>query len=443
MQRWRRGLIWFLLLAFLTGTPPSLQAQGERLVLAFYCATFDEETWMLPLPDQPLNPYRSSDAASIEAHVIQARQTGIDALIMDWDGPSGADNQTELNFRVLLAKSMAHGLRAAVAVDVTVSTLTTLDAVGQALTVVRQQHALHAAYLHVAGKPAVFFQHQEQYPVGSWGTLRQQVDPARAMIWLAEGADLAYLEVFDGLYPRNVAEWDDPGAMLASLGDEVRHWSREHDVQRVWVATVLPGYDDRVTGGAQTFVREREGDATYRTFWAGARQSDADWVLITSFNYWLAGTQIEPAQSYRNFYLDLTAELALQYRSSVPPTATAEPPPPTLTPTAPPSPLSPPQTPTPPPTMTPQITPTATLTPTATPFRLPVPAATPFPAAEDLLPAEAPTRPEVAGEHGGVTPTPLAPGRYPVEGQEPAPPCSLLPALLLWLPVAVTLLRRH
>ncbi|MEA3397615.1 MAG: hypothetical protein U9R05_09165, partial [Chloroflexota bacterium] len=84
------------------------------------------------------------------------------------------------------------------------------------------------------------------------------------------------------------------------------------------------------------------------------------------------------------------------------------------------------------------------LTPTATPFRLPVPAATPFPAAEDSLTAEAPTRPEVAGEHGGVTPTPaVAPGRYPVEGSEPARPCSLLPALLLWLPAAVALLRRH
>jgi hypothetical protein len=309
---------------------------------------------------------------------------------------------------------------------------------------VRQQHALHAAYLHVAGKPVVFFQHQEQYSVESWDILRQQVDPDHVMIWLAEGADLAYLEVFDGLYLRNVAEWDDPSAMLASLGAEVRGWSREYGVQRIWVATVLPGYDDRVTGGAQTLVREREGGATYRTSWDGARQSDADWVIITSFNDWLAGTQIEPSQSYRNFYLDLTAELALQYRSGVAPTATAEPPTPTLTPTMPPSPLSPPQTPTPPPTVTPQITPTATLTPTATPFRLPVPAATSFPPAENLLTAEPPTRPEVAGENGGATPTPaVVPGRYPVEGSEPARPCRLWPAALLWLLAAVALLRRH
>jgi len=66
------------------------KAQNERLVLAFYYAWFDKNTWSSgQLADQPAQPYDSRDRAAIQRHVAQAKAAGIDAFIQSWYGPSG------------------------------------------------------------------------------------------------------------------------------------------------------------------------------------------------------------------------------------------------------------------------------------------------------------------------------------------------------------------
>jgi len=44
----------------------------------------------------------------------------------------------------------------------------------------------------------------------------------------------------------------------------------------------------------------------YEENWKAALASNPEWVTITSYNEWFEGTQIEPAASYGNRYLDLT-----------------------------------------------------------------------------------------------------------------------------------------
>ena len=117
-------------------------------------------------------------------------------------------------------------------------------------------------------------------------------------------------------------------------GNRVRDWSATQGVSKTWVATVMPGYNDRATGRADAFVRDRAGGAYYRECWEGAIQSGADLVIATSFNEWLEGTQIEPSVSYGDFYLNLTRELGGRYRASEPPPTI------TVSPTAMPSSLS-------------------------------------------------------------------------------------------------------
>ncbi len=374
--------------------PAPADAAGERLVLAFYYAWFDMTTWQHPLPDQPLQPYLSTDPAAIERHVQWAQQAGIDAFVQSWYGPQVENNQTETNFTQLLNVAARYGFAAALDVEMTSpfihSETDVVAALRHALTV----HAAHPAYLRVDGRPVLFFWRQDQYSLATWDSIRQQVDPQHSSIWIAEGINLDYLGPFDGNHLYSVA-WDaNPSATLLRWGQRVRDWAAQTNTHRYWVATVMPGYDDRVTGRADAFVRDRAGGAYYRNCWDGAIQSGADWVIVTSFNEWMEGTHIEPSTSYGDFYLGLTGELAAAYRGgsvvvqappaeapAAPPTPTAAPPANTAarllpTPTATATPTT---TATATPTFTPSPTCTATPSPTTTPTATPSPTTTPTP----------------------------------------------------------------
>ncbi len=407
------GILCLLLVLFSLGTgyPAPARAQNERLVLAFYYAWYDQNTWQKPLSDQPAQPYASADPAAIERHVSWAKGAGIDGFVQSWYGPWTQNNQTETNFAALLDIAARYRFSAAVDLELTSPFIHSEADVVTALRHLLTVHAAHPAYLRVGGRPVIFFWRQQRYPLATWQAIRQQVDPDRQSIWIAEGTDLSYLGVFDGNHLYSVA-WDPaPEGVLTRWGRRVRDWSARNGRFAYWVATVMPGYDDRVTGRADAFVRDRAGGEYYRRCWQGAVSSGADWVIITSFNEWMEGTQIEPSVGYGDFYLNLTRELAGAYRTAqIPPTPISSPtPPPTASP--PPSeggatspsaagqriPFSP----------TPSVTPTPTATPTAT--RTPSPAATAVPsptpsstATPAPSPTVSPTPPPAAGVFAGL-----------------------------------------
>ncbi|MGC9468596.1 MAG: hypothetical protein ACP5HS_08390 [Anaerolineae bacterium] len=445
-----RGSAIVLLMAFLPALPAFAFEAGQegRLVLALYDASVDWSTWSRPLCDQPETFYVSGDISAVERHVRQAQDAGIDALMQRWYGPSLAGNPTEAHLQILLDAASRYGFSIGVLLDMTEGSIQTPDDAREALIAVRDEHAQDEAYLTVNGRPVIFFLGQGSFSGPSWEALRYDVDPQRAMIWIAEGASVDGLETFDGLYLYDVAVSDSQSVLLSQWGAEVRSWSLEHGAARYWVATVLPGYDNSyVVGEGEELIRPRAGGSYYRSSWSAADESLADWIFVRSFNEWEACTHIEPSETYGEAYLALTDVLATRYRSpflaTSTPTVTPVPPTATPTETAIPTEAIPFPTPSPSPTLT--LTPTATLTPSPTPFRLATPTHTPAatrgeprpglptPARPSELPSDVETVP-------GIEPTqvwtPIP--RLPVEGGAPRR-CSLLPLLL---PALALLLRR-
>jgi hypothetical protein len=365
------------LLLFLHNAEAAHLAQDVKnpLVLAFYYNWFDENTWTPEkLSDFPVTLYNSRDRETVVRHIDQAQEVGIDAFVVAWYGPQDEGNQTEPNLALMLEVADGTDFRVGVEFGPDSPFIHSQQDVVDALRHALQVHAQHPSFLQVEGRPVIFFWRldsiplaPEQTPLEAWQAVRDQVDPDHESIWIAEGVEVEYQQVFDGHHLYSIAWSEDVHATLSDWGYRIRRYNAQYGTDKFWVATVMPGYNDLKTGRADAFVREREEGQFYRDTWQAALDSGADWVVITSWNEWVEGSQIEPSVSYGNLYLDLTAELAAQFKAQAEDSALDAPTP----------------IPSPSPTVAVNITPTATLTPTltatSTPTRIPSPTATATP----------------------------------------------------------------
>lgn len=320
----RKAGILLLALAVLTGLwPAAVRGQApERLVLAFYYTWFDENSWGAnKVPDVPAEPYVSRDRGVMARHIEQAKAAGIDAFVVSWYGPQEANNQTETNLRGLLDEAAARGFRIAVDFEVTSPFYRNAGDVQNGLARLLATHAQHPAYLRSDGRPVIFFWRQQQYSTATWASIRAAVDPGHGSVWIEEGVDVSSLSVFDGHHLYSVT-WNPPTDLAYTankFAKRVRDFAARAGVAKVYVATVMPGYDDRKTGRGNAFAVGREDGAYYARSWQAAIGSAPDWVVITSFNEWPEGSYIEPSRAYGSLYLDLTAQWSAAFRGSAPP----------------------------------------------------------------------------------------------------------------------------
>ena len=123
--------------------------------------------------------------------------------------------------------------------------------------------------------------------------------------------------VFDGMHTYNTAaKIRDrvPGETKDWASRMYPHWVKTAEQNgRISTLTVIPGYDD-------TYIREpglkvkRHGGQQYRAQWDEAVAANPDWVLLTSFNEWYEGSEIEPSLELGEKYLEMTAKHAGRFR---------------------------------------------------------------------------------------------------------------------------------
>jgi hypothetical protein len=299
----------FLFVATLLPLPAAAAAPGEGAVIAKYYAWFDQNSWTSGQPsDLPSVTYLSSDRKAIERQVDQARAAGIDGFALNWWGP---DNPTDTNLRVLLDVARTRNFKVTVDVDLNSPFWANEGDVANSLVYLRRYYA-DPAWYRFDGWPVVSFYGIRKYSVGTWSTIRSVADPNLEAAWLGEGDQFAYLSVFDGMHPYSVAWSPNPSAQLASYANRTRAYGG-----KLWVATVMPGYDDTHLGRGNAFAVDRQGGAYYSSLWQGAIATRPAFVMITSWNEWMEGHQIEPGRSYGDLYLRLTHDYADAYRASL------------------------------------------------------------------------------------------------------------------------------
>ena len=173
----------------------SAMADSERLVLAFYYAWYDANTWNRnTVADMPVTPYNSADPDTITRHVAQAKSAGIDVLVQSWLGPN---NQTDSNFVTLLSAAQQQGLRVSLDFETNSPFFSSQDDLVNALKYAINKYTSHPSFLRHQGKPVIFFWHTRQYPASTWQQIRDQVDPNRSLVWrdrswIASWAELSF-----------------------------------------------------------------------------------------------------------------------------------------------------------------------------------------------------------------------------------------------------------
>jgi hypothetical protein len=297
---------------------PVAYAASNKPVLAFYYPWYEHSDWNPGrMADLPAEPYSGGDDGVIARHIQQADDAGIDAFICTWYGP----NEPRLNERCGKLLNAAAGRDFAVtfipdqAADFT-GTLKNPQGMIDSLRLLRERYMSHPNWLRWNGKPVIVFWNLPSFgDVNAWRAVKQAVDPNGELFWLGEGVNFNYLDVFDAIYFFDITWAADPASALNSYGRNLNAYNQSRGANKPFVATAMPGYDDsRIRSGH--VVRDRANGDYYRRSWQAAIDKNAQAVVITSWNEWFEGSQIEPSRTYGNLYLDLTREYAGRFKSA-------------------------------------------------------------------------------------------------------------------------------
>ncbi len=314
-----RPLPWGKVTVFTTrGVPFVFAPDGpSRAVIAQYYAWYDPESFTpADMADLPAAPYSSDDPAAIARHVREARSAGIDALGLAWNGPN--EPRTDGNLQKLLAAGAEQGLWATVVVETDKPEFfPTADSMVAALRYLREKYASRPNFLRREGRPAYMFWRASEVPrlpgqsaLQTWRWIRDQVDPEGKDFWIMEGLSYDLLEVFDGLFGYAIHWSPNVGSTTQSWASQVETRAARFGQPKLFIPTVMPGYDDTHARPGASQFRARDNGAFLRDTWDAAMAVAPSWVNLTSFNEWIEGSQIEPSVSYGTFYLDLNRELS-------------------------------------------------------------------------------------------------------------------------------------
>ncbi|HEX9779882.1 MAG TPA: hypothetical protein VGB20_01560 [bacterium] len=257
-----------------------------------------------------LGHYDSRDPLVIRQHLQWAKYAGIDGWIVSWWGPGSFDDRV---LRTMVRAAEEAGVWLAVLIER--QEPATREQLAKDLRYIADRYASSPSYLKLNGEPVVFL-YSRVFTQGlttldarlAAEALRKQGLPVALF---GESLKPEAARLFDGIFTYNPVHL--PPAELRRIYQEAAAVADEAGA--LFAATVVPGFDTR--GLAEPFgvTIERVGGRSYRDMWELALEMQPDWVLVTSFNEWHEGTEIEPSLQYGDQYLGITREFAEAFRA--------------------------------------------------------------------------------------------------------------------------------
>ena len=266
-----------------------------------------------------LGAYDSHSPTLIAKHCTWAKHAGVDGFIISWWGKGTFEDQA---VERILKGCKDAGLQMTVYYEAIPSLKNAKLAAADVLYVLNR-YGSHPAWLKVEGKPVVFIYGRAVGEIGlkGWREAIAEVNnnyPSGA-VFIGDQMSRRAARIFDGVHTYITA-----GSLQGKTPEQATAWAKATysgwvelaaAQGRISTLTVIPGYDDTKIRKPGLKVERFNGDV-YRAQWEEAIAADPHWVLITSWNEWHEGSDIEPSVEHGGKYLNITAEFAKRFKNN-------------------------------------------------------------------------------------------------------------------------------
>ncbi|MBS4015544.1 MAG: hypothetical protein KGZ86_03810 [Candidatus Latescibacteria bacterium] len=282
----------------------SLTLQTEKLVLAFYFPWYYPENWSWPgklaIAHQPrLGLYSSSDPEIVKTHIDWAKKAGIDGFICSW---WGINSVTDQNLKLIANLCQERDFKFTVYVEQVKNTADLKKSMGYLDSV----YAEHTNIIKLGNKPVIFIYNRVLDSIPLESLRLEKFDFAT----INYGYKISNLQGFEGYHeflpPYQNGDKNEKFYRLARQVADSKG--------KIFAAPVMPGFNNCSLVTPGTLIDRNKGKY-YKKLWDAVIAAQPDWVLITSFNEWFEGTEIEPSLEFGDYYLNLTRQYAQKFKS--------------------------------------------------------------------------------------------------------------------------------
>lgn len=267
-----------------------------------------------------LGAYDSHDPKIVDTHCRQAKEVGLTGFIVSWWRQGDFHDE---GMPLMLDAAEKHGLKITVYYEsVPPRGHPSPEGAVDDLVYITRKYAAHPAWLKVNGKPVIFVYARavNDLKLNGWEKAMNDFTakyPGGA-VFIGDRISADAARIFDGIHTYNPT-----GLSKGKSLEEIRNWSattfaewiKTAGPDRISCVTIIPGYDDSCQPSRKPPrpITERYQGETYRAMWQAAIAANPDWLLVTSWNEWHEGSEIEPSVELGNTELITTRQFAPKF----------------------------------------------------------------------------------------------------------------------------------
>lgn len=272
-----------------------------------------------------LGPYDSHDPKVVDIHCRQAKEAGLTGFIVSWWVKGDFHDQ---GMPLMLDTAKKYGLKITIYYEtVPPRGNPTIEGAVDDMTYITDKYGKHPAWLKVNGKPVIFIYGRAigEMKLDGWQKILNEFTAKRpsGAVFIGDRISKEAAQIFDGIHTYNPT-----GLTKGKSLEEIRSWSaatfpewvKTAGPDRIACVTIIPGYDDSVQPSRKPPrpITDRHNGETYKVMWEQAQAANPDWVLVTSWNEWHEGSEIEPSAELGAQDLATTKRFAKKFLSQKP-----------------------------------------------------------------------------------------------------------------------------